>query len=59
MNWIIENKEWVFSGIGVFVISTIIGVFFCRKSSKQIQKSGDNSKNYQASGDINIGINND
>ena len=24
INWIIDNKEWVFSGIGVFVLSGII-----------------------------------
>ncbi|MGN0006648.1 MAG: response regulator [Alistipes sp.] len=28
-NWIIDNKEWLFSGIGIFVISGI-GTFFWR-----------------------------
>lgn len=33
-NWIIENQEWVFSGIGVTVILGVIAVFrkiFCKK----------------------------
>ena len=35
INWIIENKEWVFSGIGVTVLLGVITFFrkiFCRKS---------------------------
>ena len=56
MQWIIDNKEWIFSGIGIFIISLIVG-FFGKKqqTSKQIQKSGPNSTNYQAGGDIKIG----
>lgn len=56
MKWLIANKEWVFSGVGVFVLSIIIGIVFKNKGSvKQVQKSGDNSSNYQAAGDIKIG----
>ena len=60
MKWILENKEWLFSGLGIFIVSLVIG-FFMKKSpsNKQIQKSGDNSTNFQASGDIKIGRNND
>ena len=51
MEWIKENYKWIFDGIGVFVISTIIYSFFSKKgnslSIKQKQKSGDNSKNSQ------------
>mgnify|MGYP001328530245 CR=1 FL=1 len=57
MNWLIENKEWVFSGVGVFVLGLIITWLARHRgtgSHKQIQKSGGNSKNYQAGGDINI-----
>lgn len=57
MNWLIENKEWVFSGVGVFVLGLVI-TFLARRqkagSQKQTQKSGSNSTNYQAGGDINI-----
>lgn len=51
-NWIIENREWVFSGIGVTVLLGIIGSFrkiFFRKSDDEkhiriVQKSeGQNS----------------
>lgn len=60
MQWLIDNKEWVFSGAGVFLITLIIGVFIKKKrASKQIQKSGSNSTNYQAGGDIKIGTKDD
>lgn len=56
MEWIVENKDWIFSGIGVFIVSLIVGLFAKRyKSSKQIQMSGSNSTNYQSGRDINIG----
>jgi len=55
MEWIINNKEWLFSGIGVFTVSTIIGFMFNKKNStKQTQKSGKNSTNYQSGRDIII-----
>jgi len=57
MNWLIENKEWVFSGVGVFVLGIVITCFTRRQKTcgrKQMQKSGSNSTNYQAGGDINI-----
>jgi len=60
MQWIIENKDWIFSGIGVFIISLVIGLFAKKyTSSKQIQKSGANSTNYQSGRDINIGARDD
>ncbi len=33
MNWLLENKEWVFSGIGVIGILSVLKVinFFCKK----------------------------
>ncbi|MCY1463336.1 hypothetical protein D9M71_812160 [compost metagenome] len=57
MQWFVDNKEWFFSGFGVFAASAIAAIFFKNKSeSKQIQKSGRNSVNYQAGGDINMEI---
>ena len=43
LNWIIDNKEWIFSGIGVFVIALILA----RKTSKGnvTQKSKEKSIN--------------
>lgn len=60
MNWIIDNKEWLFSGLGIFLITLIIGIFKKRGSSNsQSLKSGSNSTNVQAKGDVNVEIKND
>ena len=60
MKWIIDNKDWIFSGVGIFIITLVIGFFVKKQSStKQIQKSGSKSTNYQSGGDINIGKKND
>lgn len=60
MQWLIDNKEWVFSGIGVLVISIVFGLFMkTRQTSIQKQKSGKNSQNYQAARDIKIGKSDD
>ncbi|BDB71708.1 hypothetical protein Cthiooxydans_41200 [Comamonas thiooxydans] len=58
INWFSNNKEWVFSGFGVTLILLIISLFKKSKPS-QYQKSGNNSTNYQAGGNINIGGKND
>lgn len=60
---IISNKEWVFSGIGVFAIGGLIA-FFRKKAShtkdenkyRQTIKSGNNSKNIQSTGNVTIKI---
>ncbi|WP_375320668.1 hypothetical protein [Aliivibrio logei] len=59
MSWLVENKEWLFSGIGVSAIICILSLFKRRTGLTQIQKSGSNSTNYQAGGDIKIGTNDD
>ena len=60
MQWIMDNKEWLFSGLGIFIISTIIGFIFIKKNTtKQIQKSGKNSTNYQSAGDMTIKVKDD
>jgi len=59
MEWILENKEWIFSGLGVAVLSSIILLFKKKRDSiNQTQKSGDNSLNYQAGRDLNIDVTN-
>lgn len=51
--WINHNKEWIFSGIGVVILSGIGKLIFDRradstdKGSTYIQNSGDNSTNIQ------------
>lgn len=60
MQWIIDNKEWIFSGAAFSIISLIATLFMKNKNStSQTQKTGRKSKNYQAAGDINIGSRND
>ncbi|HEA30194.1 MAG TPA: hypothetical protein ENH91_09400 [Leeuwenhoekiella sp.] len=54
IDWIIENKEWLFSGIGVLLISLILKLIFRKRKPEQIQKGGKNSKNYQAGKNIKI-----
>ena len=53
---ILNNKEWLFSGVGIVIVGVILRVFFKTKpGSNQTIKSGKNSKNIQAGRDIHIG----
>ncbi len=64
LDWILLNKQWVFSGIGIFIISSIISligvliiIIFKRKHSKSIkQKSGGNSFILEGGGNINFNV---
>ena len=51
VGWLSENREWVFSGVGVSVISLVLGFWFgrasVRSSFKQEQRGGDHSTNTQ------------
>jgi hypothetical protein len=55
MNWILENKEWIFSGAGIFIITLLFTFLQKRKKAdkkiKMKQKSGNNSTNIQIGGD--------
>lgn len=55
MEWVIQNKEWLFSGLGVFIIGIIISMIAKKKKVKikMKQKSGSNSTNIQIGGDFN------
>ena len=33
MNWIIENKEWLFSGAGVAILAALINYFWKKKAN--------------------------
>jgi hypothetical protein len=59
MEWILENKEWLFSGIAIAIPLAIISWLTSRRRNKQIQKSGDNSTNIQIGGNFKIGGNKD
>jgi hypothetical protein len=55
MEWLINNNEWVFSGIGVFALGIIYTFFKKSKKQKSInmkQNSGDNSSNIQVGGNF-------
>ena len=51
-DWIWENAYWIFDGIGVIVITGILGVIFKKRKNKEknisiVQKGGKNSVNIQ------------
>jgi len=54
MEWIIKNKEWLFSGIAISIPIALIGWFFARQNT-QNQKSGNNSTNIQVGGNLKLG----
>lgn len=55
MEWILENIEWIFSGIGVFLISVFyFSIKAKKKASRMKQTSGAHSSNFQAGRDINV-----
>ena len=50
--YLIDNKEWIFSGVGVTAISWLL--FRKSSASSMSQKGGKNSKNIQVGGDYTI-----
>jgi len=54
--WVIDNKEWLFSGVGVVVVVWVGRLIFKKTfaSSTQTIRSGDSSTNVQAGRDVNI-----
>ena len=42
MDWIIENKDWLFSGVAIAAPLAIIGWFITTRGNKQVQKGGKN-----------------
>lgn len=54
MDWIIENKEWLFGGVAIALPLAFIGWFISRTKNKQTQRGGKDSTNIQVGGSINI-----
>jgi len=54
-NWILDNKEWLFSGIGVLIL-ILIGRFIKGKQAESSQsiRSKNDSTNIQAGRDVRI-----
>lgn len=48
-----ENKAWLFSGAAFFVLNVAYRLFFKEKKKNQSIKTGRNSVNYIAGRDIN------
>lgn len=55
IKWILENKEWLFSGIGLSVFGLIAWLFRKLSAPSQAQRSGRNSINIQAGANIYLG----
>lgn len=55
--WIIKNKEWLFSGVGLVVIAWVARLIFKKDyaSSTQTIHAGNNSTNVQAGRDVSMG----
>ncbi len=54
MDWIIDNKEWLFGGILIAVPLAIFGWILSARKSTQRQKSGDRSTNIQVGNSVKI-----
>lgn len=59
MEWIMENKEWLFSGLGISVLG-IVGYFLKRNKGKdksnQTITSGNDSTNIQGGNNVKVKI---
>lgn len=57
ISWLFNNKEWLFSGLGLMIIAWIGRLFYKQPqtTSSQHIRSGDSSTNVQAGRDVNIG----
>ncbi len=56
IDWIMSNKEWIFSGVGTAFVFFIIGWATRGKFERRMnQKSGHSSTNIQVGGDIKTG----
>lgn len=55
--WVLDNKTWLFSGVGVAVVGWAARLAYLKRraSSTQSIRSGDSSTNIQAARDVNIG----
>lgn len=60
LKWIIDNRQWVFDGIGAGIVVALLGwigsrLFGPREPSGQTQHGGTNSVNVQAGRDARVG----
>ena len=56
--WLIENKEWIFSGIGVAILSIVVSLILrIIKSTKESSKGNYNITQVHGSSNVNINVN--
>lgn len=57
MDWLIANKEWLFSGALVAIPLAVVGWIFGKRAVQHLQKQrgGHGSVNIQAGGNVNLG----
>ncbi len=58
MQWIIDNKEWVFSGFGAIIFSAVVAFFTGKKIKHDIQhvKNSDGNVNIQTGSNSSISV---
>jgi hypothetical protein len=62
LQWLIDNKEWVFSGIGIPICVWIITLIVKKKNAPKIpvsgqsQTSGNHSTNIQGGNDVTVSM---
>ena len=54
-NYLIQNKEWVFSGIGVFILSLVVAYF---SNKKRMNKGSQNGNQFSSNAFDNSSLNN-
>ena len=57
MEWLIENKDWLFSGAGIVIITSLLTIGkkkFGQKRTHQTINSGDKSVNIQGSSNVKV-----
>lgn len=57
MNWILENKEWLFSGIGVVILTFVIRYLFSNKKETVPSQSIENKPEFKTEVNITNNLN--
>lgn len=62
MNWLMDNANWIFSGVGIVVftgVGYVVKRILNREPQGQHQKAGSGSTAVQAGRDVHVGHSND
>ena len=58
MEWLRENKEWLFSGVGIAIIGLVVNLIKNKKSKKTIEQKAGNGSIQVNNNNGNVVINN-